>query len=59
MTWCQLARLAVELAIDAVRGKLGPLQPSEPSRPPLPWLDVERQARASRCAGHESEPWCR
>ena len=57
MTWGQLLRLGIELAIDALRGKLGPL--SEPERQPLPFRDVERQAKASRCAGHEQEPRCK
>ena len=57
MTWRQLLRLGIELAIDAARGKLGPL--SEPEHLPLPFRDAERQAKASRCAGREQEPRCK
>ena len=58
MTWGQILRLGVEVLIDAVRGKLEP-KVEEP--PPAAWthLDAEIAVKASRCAGHETEPQCK
>lgn len=44
MTAAQVLRLAVELAIDLLRGHLE-------KRPGLPHRDAERQAKAAREAG--------
>jgi hypothetical protein len=58
MTWRPALRFLVELAVDLVRGKLERRDP--PAAPPAAWryLDSERAAKASRCAGHEDEPQC-
>lgn len=58
MTWGQILRVGVELAIDLVREALAERKSATPARAPgeLSYLDVERQAQASRNAGHETEP---
>jgi hypothetical protein len=53
VTWAQIARLAVELGIDLVRGKLE--KKPKPARG-LPFRDVEIQVNAARMAGHEPPP---
>lgn len=53
MTWLGILKVAAELAIDLIRGKLEPKRPPA-NAPGLRFIDVEIQAKASRNAGHEN-----